>query len=253
MNPFSQSSLELIDKYLLGQLTQAEQETFDQEIQKPEFQQALEDQRALHNAFKAHGREQMTREMNHWEKEMASLSTSTKILSSRWVYLTGALAAAFALIWLFYPPGSNQVASPEKLFADNFSSFPNIVSPTVRDGQSLIGNNNIAFGYYDDKKYAKAYEAFTALPDSARDSRIEFYRGISALGSGQPDKALLLFRQINQQPESRFYKEAAWYAALAHLKKDESQEAIEYLNWIGDNLPHPFEKEAQNLLEQLSQ
>ena len=250
MNPLSESSLELIEKYLLGQLTKEEQTIFDQEAKNPRFQQAIQDQQALMNAFKAHGREEIIKEMNQWDK--GSLAQNAWIKTPRtWLYMTVSLAAVISLIWLFYLPNKTTPASPEALFADHFSAFPNIISPTVRDGNSLFQNKDVAFGYYDEKKYAEAYRAFTAMPDSLRDSRIEFYRGIAALGSNQTDTALILFRQINQQPESRFYKEAAWYAALAHVKKRESQQAIEYLTWISENLPHPFEKESRELLKQL--
>lgn len=116
----------------------------------------------------------------------------------------------------------------------------------LRDAESLT-NFDRATAMYIDGEYIQAYELLKA----ENSPQATFYRGLSLLYAGNAGDAAIEFEK-DELAQTRFTEQGRWYLAIAYLKMSQSDNATEIFEEIVTQESHFKQKEAQKLLDKLS-
>lgn len=163
-------------------------------------------------------------------KEEAELSTTQKTEDAPTVSIRRWLSAAAAIIvfavagWLLFR--GDQSINEQRLFSENFTAYTNIIAPNRR-GENDESRLSLAFLAYDNKQYQKAITEFDALKADTLQNELTFYIGVSYLAMNEAERAILTLEDVSD--DSQFAMEKQWYLALAHLKRGETEQAIDAL------------------------
>lgn len=148
------------------------------------------------------------------------------------------------LLWLLYDTFNGR--SPERLFAEYFSPYPNVfaTSPPLtdidRDLQRILED-------YDRGDYRTAYDEL--LPTADHYPASPLYLGVCALALGDHIRARQWLARI--QADSPYRDAAEWYDALAALDSGADAGANISLERIADASGHPYRDRARQLLSDL--
>ncbi|MEA3443135.1 MAG: hypothetical protein U9R19_00260 [Bacteroidota bacterium] len=225
-------NIELVEAYLNGELGGQDREQFEQVLkQDKELSQLVESASNSIDAIKMTGHHQLKKKLQEIHNEIIH-NTKTLFLPSflKYAAIFVAVVSVSILAWYSFSESNNY----SNLYSDNFKAYTNLL--TVKGGngsetqQALVNN---AMYQYDLKNYEKANESFEELLSYKQNNdTILFYYGISQLGAGEYNKAIVLFNRLLEQKESLFYRfgHAKWYLALSYLneagelQKSEKQE-----------------------------
>lgn len=175
-------------------------------------------------------------------------------------------AAATVLLLLIagyaYWAGSRGVDTQE-LYAANFEPYANDLSrrsmgdvdTAVLDSSSKpLSNTPLgeALLAYDRRDYTAAVDRFETyfsngvveLPGH------RFYYGVSLLAAGRAADAAGVLTELEADPQ--YGNAAVWYQALAALRADQPDRAVEHLRALAKNENNPFHRRAEDLLRQLN-
>jgi len=126
--------------------------------------------------------------------------------------------------------------SPGRLFTENYTTYE--LTTTGVDNDSIESKIEKAYRQKDYKEVIKL-NANSVL--SVKDI---FLTGISFLETNDPSKAISNFQVVIadlKDDKSAVLKNAAdYYLALAYLKNNDYDQAIELMNVIHDNSSHPY-------------
>lgn len=177
----------------------------------------------------------------------------TSPFGRRWA--AAAAAAVFVLAfggwWLFLRE------TPERLFAQNFEAYPNVLadkygSLKTRGGPKPSNPVDEAFWNLEAKNYALASDQFADLADEKKDADLTFWQGQALAADGKKEEAVRILEPFATNSESMFYGAAHWYLALAFLNADDVPNAKIWLEKITtDPLAAERKKEATALLKKL--
>jgi len=211
---------ELIDAYLLEQLSNEEMEKFNSLLtEDSEFKGRVDDACAAFELIKIEGKEEIRTELKKIHEGMNNSNSKTSIpFILKFAAIFIGIFTIGALIWYSMSPQYNY----GRLYADNFEPYTNLLTikgeTTVTDEQSLINN---AMYQYDLHDYEKANLSFQRLLEIKKNNdTVLFYYGISKLGSGDSKNAISLLSKLEENEESLFsrFGHVKWYLALAYLK-----------------------------------
>ena len=160
-----------------------------------------------------------------------------------------AVAAVFILavsaVFIF----RNTKPDNEKLYADTFIPYPNVVAPATRgnEREELVAN---AFNAYESKNYRDAVLFFEVIFTKLNEHYALLYKGISLMELGKTEEGLNALQQEQLIRDSKYAAAANWYATLCLIKLNKSKEAITLLEKLqtGNN---EFSASAKTLLEKL--
>ena len=149
----------------------------------------------------------------------------------------------FSSFWYF-----NNSIDTEKLYAENFEPYRNIVQPILR-GETKTDIKTKAFTAYETKNYTEALLYFNELLQENRDETIAFYKANTLLKLNKTEEAVVIFKNNLKTPDSLDAKNN-WYLALAQLRLNNIEDAKEILMKLNAN--SSFKSEAtKDLLKQL--
>ena len=209
-------NIENIEAYIDNNLEGKELEEFELVLsQDDDFAELVENIRAGIYAIDAIG---------HSEKKVKEIHRNMKQRNSTKIPYLFKIAAIFIgiasiaiLSWYSFSAKHNY----NNLFADNFEPYTNLLTikgeTQAFDEQSLINN---AMYLYDLHDYMKANESFKKLLTYKKDNdTVLFYYGISKLGAGEVDDAIVLLNKLLEKENSLFsrFGHVKWYLALAYL------------------------------------
>ena len=181
-----------------------------------------------------------------------SVSKETPIRSlPRTNYRKWAMAASIALLLGLGWFGYHNFAGPDYggLYYKNFQQYPNTVYAITRGDTDDTSLERSAFVAYETDEKVQAISLFKELKKDKDTEDINFYLAQAYLQNDQPLEAVSLFTQI-VQGKGEFAPQALWYAALAHLKMEEKENASRALrNLIADG--RYKKSEALKLLKKL--
>jgi hypothetical protein len=140
--------------------------------------------------------------------------------------------------------------NPTDLYLAYFEPYPNVALPVTRD-EAQLNEHSLAYSYYEQAEYAKAYELFENLlqDSSIDDPEIFFYKGISAMQLNLNDEAIALFNKYQGEATAKLERQAKWYEALTRLKQRDKVETRKLLQYLADD-PGYKQTEAIRLLKQ---
>jgi hypothetical protein len=271
----SEKDLELIENYLLGDLSAAENEKVEKRMEEDkEFAEEVEFMRNTMQASRLEGRKELRNKLNETEhkhaadieararKEMNQEPGGEKIVQlrrRRWLYAAATVAAAAIGFYFGIILPSNQ---GPKMYNEYFKPYPNKVIPSTRGEEvpeqfahySQEEYNLVVRGmkYYERKNYKKAAELFEKhVPQKEENAALVLYKGISQLEAEKEEKALQSFRYILNLGESDIQDQSQWYLALAFLKTNKTESAFEILQIISEKQNHPYKKKADDIIDNL--
>ncbi len=230
----------LIQKYLQGTLSDAEEQLFQEYIKNdPSFADDIPFYEELNYAFaKA-----------DYDKTKAQLHTFYKE-EKRSLWRKWAIAATVLLLIglgsVFY---FNTIQSSERLYAQYFEPYKNVVQPMVR-GEVVKTTKEFAFKAYDEGSYAEAIIHLNTLINEKPESILALYKANAQLQLGKTEAAIVTLESQIQKTDT-IYAEAQWYLTLSYLKLDNKEKAKNHLNALLQTNSRFKKNEAQELLKSL--
>ena len=255
----------LIEKYLLGKLSETEKEAFEKRMSSDEaFKESVLLEEQLFDAL----------DENSWStskglqadeyrsvldskdikdlKKMLSETTNTYQENVKPQYpfkkvLTYAIAAAVTLFiaFQFLVP---QTYTPQELYAqcNAYDDLPSFVTRADSDESKLVRAQEL----FDQKQYKQAIPLFdNELLQNKNDSRIYIYLGLSYVESGDYNNAIKIFDSLSES-DLIDAEMGYWYKALTFLKQGDVKKSKSILENIVNKKFYNFEK-AKSLLKEL--
>ncbi len=238
----------LIDKYFNNSLTPKEKLLFNELLQNDkEFKKEFLFENDLKKAISFNQREELKTKLQGFEHNIQKNSKVIR-LSKKWLVA----ASIILLIGLgFFFIKSSFYPSSEKLYAQNFKPYRNIIQPIVR-GESANTIEYLAFLAYENNNYHKAINLFNSI-DSQDATYVSFYKAMCYLSLDKPSEAINLLLPITmlsnlEGNNKKLSEKADWYLALAYLKTDEKNRAISLFSTIANHPTKTCKKEESKIL-----
>lgn len=237
-----EKDIELLERYHNHALGDRERTAVEQRLKEDESF------RDLDNDFKVllAGIREVSRKNIKHELEQIEAKQATRVVPFRtWaVGIAASVVLVVVAYWLWPRPTEG-----EKLFAQYFEPYPNVIMPTVR-GDLEPDTTLMAKAYraYDREDYQSAISLFEQL--KAKDEGTLLYLGNSYLAIGQTQQAVALFLKLKSDYHV-FDEQAEWYLVLCYLQLNENgraKKAVDEL--IGRD--SPYDEKAKQLLKILS-
>jgi len=182
--------------------------------------------------------EETTEKVVQKEAKVRSLSMFRKL----------AIAASFALVlaagwWAL----SNQTATPDQLFADNFKVHQDVLSVEIEDrlAETGFGNNKkllislqSGINAYKTGDYTAAITQLKAFQNAAPEDPLttyaQFYESVALLKTGEVATAEGHLLPLTQNANFPLQNDAKWYLSLAFLQQGKTNAAKAILQEIQD-------------------
>ncbi len=256
-----------IERYLSGEMTAQEKQTFeDLLIQDELLREELRLQQKAHQVIFTAGREEMRKEIASVWEEVKAEDTATRILpfmTSRQYIFAGAaviaLLIATIILWQQQQPRLHQKIYQE--LAENAKIPPGVVdlSLTFRMGESKSDIKTPefteAYNHYHEKRYNQAASQFLAmLTEYPESDTVRFMTGISLLKGEAPADAIPYFEslQTKEASASEMKEKVAWNLGLAYLSAGRLEEAVIHLKPFVNAKNKEQANAARNALEQIT-
>ncbi|GHB25632.1 tetratricopeptide repeat protein [Mongoliitalea lutea] len=234
----------LIEKYFEGTLTAEEKLRLDKLLESDiELKEEFNLQIAIKQVMISEGEPALKAKLKDLEKSYRSTNKQSISFLIKWP-AAAILIIAFALVFIrtFTPKDVH-----EDLFLTYFTPAENIHYPITRG--NVDNELKLAFSAYESKNFEQALILFKQLQESNEFNELKLYLGSSYLAIGDTENALEVLIITNLDDESSRYR-IQWYRALALVKSGNVEEAKTLLNDLVIN--GDFElKKAQKLLEKL--
>ena len=236
MKTLEKDLFELIDEKLSGELSGAELEAFDLDLENDadlmaEFELHKEVDEAIQESEVIELRKKLdiVHDLTQNKKQPGLLRTILRHKLSR-------IAAASFVVLLIITSLSLYFLQPDGNMS-NDSLFKIYYQP---DAALLIRGTNSqnatliqAFQMYENKEYTNALTLFSQVLDTDSENiPVQFYSGISNIELGQYQNALHPFNYIIEHKQNLYVERAEWYAALCFLKLNENENAVDLFRKI---------------------
>ncbi len=146
--------------------------------------------------------------------------------------------------FLFFAP-----ADPDRLFADNFRPYPDVISSQTRhtEGADELSSVMVDYEKKDYEKFiGKSANFLNKYPDA---HEVMFYRGIAYLELNNLGAAISDFQETAKL-NNKIADASEWYLALCFVKAQQKNKAHEMLTNIIDK-NNQFSKQARKLRRKL--
>jgi len=237
----------LIEKYVLGTLTNEEKQQFDTLLKTDAtFKEEVEFSTKMKNvarhdkltAFKS-----LIEDFEVEEKNTTPTLKPRKLWNTKWLVAASA-AVIFGLSYVFWPQQNTT-----DLFEENFTPYRNVTYSIVRGDNSPKDAKSKAFSAYELGEYETAASQFSDLYGKDRESYYLFYQANALLQLNRAQEAIPLLKKHLKSGDSLSTK-TNWFLAMAYLQLEDKKSAIDALNIAAKNIDFK-QKEARELLRKL--
>lgn len=241
-NHISQEEFERIERYLIGEMPEAERLAFEQEMAADAaLRQYVKEIRIILQEVETTNLRQT---LDKFHEEIAATKTVPLSLQSKklaWIPWTVAASLILALgLWVLV--GGGQSAN-ERLFTTYFEPDPGLVTAMGVSDQYEFDRGMVD---YKLGQYQSAIERWEKLlQQKPKNDTLNYFLGASYLASEQGDKASSYFQTALESQSSIFTDDAWWYLGLTWLKQGEIDKAK-------DALQRSKKTEAKKLMEELA-
>lgn len=238
---------DMIDRYIRGEMTQAEKTSFLEQVQADaELKAELVLQEEIYGALQHAGNTELRKKLNTFQREISPANQTGKIISMRMLWRVAAVILIFLIpaYFLFF-----NTSSSDKLYKKYYVAYE--TSLTVR------GANEAALQeideLYNGAQYAAVLEKIHAFGiTDTLPAQLLLVKGICEMEMGKDEEASETFAGIIKRNDPYFTDHALWYAALAELKTSDKENCRQLLNQLLARSKPDHEKEAEELLEKLN-
>jgi tetratricopeptide (TPR) repeat protein len=236
---------ERIEAYIANEMSDTERVSFESAL---ESDSTLADEfRELELAYKLFEAEEEIGIKNKIRNIRSASGRQTSVFS-----ISRAIAVAASLI-LIIGAGfwtSSLFNQQERMFAQHFEPFPNVV--TIRGDQQISPELKNGMAHYSDRSWEMAEQDLKAVLElEPKNMTASFYLGISYLANDRTERAISLLEPVNADTNGLFQSHARWYLALAHLKLKDDQAKV-LLSQIADGNDPDYGQKAAELMEELN-
>lgn len=254
------NNFDKIEAYLFGQMSPADREAFEQELENNEDLAAeLALHQLEHRSMELLAQQSLQNNLNSWkeEKEMEATTTlkqEAKVVSfsQRRRYFQIAAAAAVLLIagffiWNWQPDSVDNQAIASQLFESTSSSSRSNgtgnVPPELAPGLNALL----------EKDYPAAISYFDAVKDSSYLDQALLLKGEALFQQKDFAQAAAVYQQIiSESKDLMALQEAEWHLLLAWLAADQQTAAFNtLLNRIANDEGHSYQPRAVELRAKL--
>ncbi len=238
---------QLLYHYFSNELTPEQQQQFNELLKTDsEFKAQFDFEKDLQKAIRDSEAKGLKAKLVGFEKDLAQ---ETQMRTLRPNYSKFAMAASVALLvtigWLAYNYSGTNFG---KLYDSNFQQYPNTVY-TITRGDTIESLERKAFSAYETGDYDTAIDYFEKIPVNERKEYHDFYSALSHMNLKRDKEAQQLFKKVIAS-KSEFAAEATWYLALVSIRKEDKNQAIQYLNELTSKFDYNKSK-ALELLQEL--
>jgi hypothetical protein len=235
----SQERLELIERYLLGQMAMPEIADFESKLQSDHLlKQQVEEQKLLMLAieesmlrtrldgFHKGMRNTVIKDVNAitLPHEYSQPAVVKKMPWKKWLSVAAIFTLlAFSAWWVLLKPTRDQ-----QLFANYYQPDPGLMTAM---GSTEEYDFNRAMIDYKSGHYDSAIASWTRqLSVNPGSDTLQYFIASAQLANKNFTGALKYFEAVIQQPASPFFAEANWYAALAAIQAGDKTRAAKFLS-----------------------
>ena len=224
----------LIDRYLLGELSEAESAAFEKRLETEEkLREEYDTVRAAHFLI-AFDREQ---EIRNVIAEIAQPSRKRFLKPAIWIPVAASIAILAVFAWFL---------NSKTLFEQFYEPYPNNISML---GTALELER--AMEFYDEGNYEEALPLLQDYEDTDYLEVSRLHLAICALETGDLPLARTTLITLSESSQTEVADPAKWYLALAYLKEDQSDAARPYLEDLKNRQVRKYGPLAKKVLDRL--
>lgn len=234
-----------IDAYLRNELSKNERKMFEQQMSNdPSLADMVQQQRAAIRLVEAIGDKKIKAQIKdavqgHSGKKEAIV----KRIRPRWQTVVGIAASflvlALALWFLMNKPSNDALfASNYEVYNLNVNSRDNNLDEDIRQAVSL----------YQASNFSEALPLFERIYQSENDSKWLIAQAISRIETSQFQSAIDILASVRTNDQDAYQGPALWYTALAYLKLDQKEEALNNMNLLSAKNSGAYAKKAKDFL-----
>ncbi|MEO0471640.1 MAG: hypothetical protein AAF206_18570 [Bacteroidota bacterium] len=235
-----------MDRYASGLMPPEEQAAFEAEIQSDRALKAAFESFLLGQvAVMQHGIEAEKTALKAGFSQIDPGAPAVPLWQKPFALAVAAVVILLVIagIWMLTP--SPQLSS-EQLFTQHFER-PRIPETMGGTSDQLLREAYLAFAEGNDSLAQQKFRLLETDTSFQFTSEINLFRGISALGMGRSDSALIYLQACPNHPQ-----QAEWYRCLAYLKQDDQKSLAESLEIILAQPRHFYQEKAQELKQNLT-
>ncbi|MCD4736449.1 MAG: hypothetical protein K8R53_10420 [Bacteroidales bacterium] len=233
---------ELIEKFLNGELTGSELESFKLLLESDEqlrgeiaIEQKLQEVYAEEEALEFRKKLTEIRGLSETKKGIIRLFTGKqKHLAAASIIILAAIAILLIL--------NQKHTTNQELFAEYFTPYP--ADTEYRSGDTELTKEEQALKLYAEGKYREANVIFKDLPVT---DKLKLYHSLSLDGAGQTGEAITQLQEITRNSSGPFAEQARWYLALFYLKEGQTAQCEQLLKIILNNKQFQHQEAAELL------
>ncbi|MBC35022.1 MAG: hypothetical protein CL663_03120 [Bacteroidetes bacterium] len=237
-----------VQKYLGGELTAVEAESFKAEVAKNnELKKELELQQGIANAIMDDTPAEFLSRLNKIHNELGYSKSGPKIFSLKKVTLLAASFLVLISLGSVFVFNAFNTPSHTELFEEYYEPYD--LSITTRSVvQNEISSFDKAVIKYNNGEYIETKTILKEImvADNPNGS-ILIMLGISCLELNELDQAKSYFTQLVESDNAFFTQQAKWYLALCYLKEKNLTEAVAALEHIASDTGY-YKTKAHQLL-----
>ena len=217
----SPEELELIERFLTGQLDGPEKETFEQNLRSSEtLRLQVEEVKLLLTGIRETA---LQASLHTYHQELAPAVKEVPRIGymKRWLVAASVIAVIGIAIWFVVSSRSGS----NSLYMAYYEKDPGLLSAM----STVAGNYEFdrAMINYKEGKNEEAIKTWELqLATAPANDTLNYFLGSAYLSENKPDKAIEYFRKVIAKGQGEFLNEAYWYAGLAFLSKGNKEEAI---------------------------
>jgi len=243
--------LELIEKYITGNIGQEESEAVEKRLNEDSGLMKLKEEMSqLIAGIQRAGRNDVLDKLKNLEATLPPVDVETKVVPIfRRPFVLGIAASISIIIVSAYFIFFQASTSHSELFEQHFEAYPNIIAPTVRGTETAESLKAQAYYTYDLGQYEEALGLLTKIPSTEDEGATLLYRGMCHLMIGQNDEAITVFTEYKASEFELFLPQVNWYLGLTHLRKGE----VESAKSVWEEIPegNSYREKVENLSSNL--
>lgn len=234
-----------IDAYLKNELSINDKKMFEQQMSNDSsLAEAVQQQRAAMKLVEVIGDKELKSQIKNALQKRDQTNTTVRSIKPRWQLIVGVAASLLIIVvglWFLMNKPSN-----EALFASNYEVYK--LNVNSRDN-NLSENIRQAVRLYESANYMIALPLFNDIYQADQDSKWLIAQAIGMIELNQFQPAVDILANVRANDQDAYQGPALWYTAMAYLKLDQREKAIENIKVLSGRNTGAYAKKAKEFLE----
>ncbi|MBX2925467.1 MAG: hypothetical protein KF746_24935 [Chitinophagaceae bacterium] len=214
---------EKIEAYIQNRMNAGDRTAFEKEIQADE---TLRNEVALQRQLIA-SVQVFTHHKEDSFKASSDVKAPVKKMRHVWMYAAAAVTALIAVTWFY----QYKTATGEQVYANYFT--PDAGLPVMMSGENDRYDFYNGMVSYKEGEYDKAIEIWRGIAQPS--DTISYFTGVAYLNNKNAEASIAHLATVALNDKSAWQQKAIWYLALAYVKMNNKDKALEWLNKLPDN------------------